>query len=196
MTFHLVHADAGTLLSSDTPVIKREQRTDFIDAAALLQAAAAIRDEASAAAEAARLAGRAEGLAEARATIEAGFAEQVAGFAAALDAHEQARRADIATAACAAVRTIIGTLDDETIVTRIVERTLARLPAEGPVAIQVAPEMAARLEQHLAELAHVAVSADPALGATDCIVRTSAGQVIASLSVQLGALAQRWGVTE
>jgi flagellar biosynthesis/type III secretory pathway protein FliH len=48
----------------------------------------------------------------------------------------------------------------------------------------------------LAELAHVAVLADSALGATDCIVRTSAGQVIASLSVQLGALAQRWGVTE
>ncbi|MGK6354120.1 FliH/SctL family protein [Sphingomonas sp. DT-207] len=194
MTFHLVHADGATLLASDTAVIKRDQRVDFVDAAALLQAASAIRDQASAAAEAARIEARAEGLAEARATVEAALAEQIAGFAEAIEQHEAARRADIAAAALAAVRAIVGTLDDEALVTGIVERTLARLPVEGPIIVQLAPSMADGLAVRLADRSHVTVVADPALGSTDCVLRTSAGQVIASLSVQLDALAKRWGV--
>jgi flagellar biosynthesis/type III secretory pathway protein FliH len=38
------------------------------------------------------------------------------------------------------------------------------------------------------------IAEDPSLGSGDCVVRTSAGQVIASLSVQLESLAKRWGV--
>jgi flagellar biosynthesis/type III secretory pathway protein FliH len=194
MTFHLVHADGAALLASDTAVIKRDQRVDFADAAALLQAASAIRDQASAVAEAARIEARAEGLAEARATVEAALAEQIAGFAEAIEQHEAARRSEIAAAALAAVRAIVGSLDDETLVTGIVERTLARLPAEGPITVQLAPSMADGLAARLADRSHVTVVADPALGPTDCVLRTSAGQVIASLSVQLAALAKRWGV--
>lgn len=194
MTFHLVHTDGATLLSSDTAVIKRAERADFVDAAALLRAAAAIRDEASAAAEAARRDGRAEGLAEAREAVEAALAEQIASFAEAIQRHEESRRADIAAAALAAVHAIIGGLDDETLVTGIVERTLARLPADGPITVQLAPAMAEGLAARLVDLSHVAVVANPALGPTDCVLRTSAGQVIAGLSVQLDALAKRWGV--
>lgn len=194
MTFHLIHSDGATLLGSDTAVIKREQRTDFVDAAALLQAAAAIRAKASEDAEAARAEAREEGLAEARATVEAALAEQIASFAEAIDRHEQARRADVAAAALAAVRAILGTIDDETVATGIVERTLARLPGEGRVSVHLAPAMAEVVTPRLAGLPHVAVQPDPTLGATDCVLRTSAGQVIASLSVQLDALAKRWGV--
>jgi len=176
-------------------VIKRAERVDFSDAIALLHAAAAIREQAQADADAARLAGRAEGLAEATATADAHVAEQVAAFARAVEQHEQARRSDIAEAAHAAVRAIIGELDDDTILPCMVERTLARLPAEGPVSVAVAPAMAERLAARLEGLEHVAIVAEPALGPTDCVMRTSAGQVIASLSVQLDALAKRWGVT-
>jgi flagellar biosynthesis/type III secretory pathway protein FliH len=193
MTFHLVNADGGTLLASDTAVIKRAERSDFIDAVALLQAAAAIRDAAEVRAEAARQAAYEEALAEARGAVEAELAEQVAGFARALEQHEAARRDDIAAAAYAAVQAIVGTLDDETLVARIAERTLARLP-DGPVTLHVAPVMAARLGAQLEELTHVTIVADPALGTTDCVLRGNAGQVIASLSVQLAALAKRWGV--
>jgi flagellar biosynthesis/type III secretory pathway protein FliH len=194
MTFHLVHADGAALLASDTAVIKRDQRVDFADAAALLQTASAIRDQASAAAEVARIEARAEGLAEARAAVEAALAEQIAGFAEAIEQHEAARRSEIAAVALAAVRAIVGALEDETLVTGIVERTLARLPAEGPILVQLAPSMADGLAARLADRSHVTVVADPALGPTDCVLRTSAGQVIASLSVQLAALAKRWGV--
>ncbi|WP_165356284.1 FliH/SctL family protein [Sphingosinicella sp. BN140058] len=194
MTFHLFHADKNSLLASDRAVIKRSDRKDFTDAAALLQAASAIRDEAVAATEAARREGHAQGLAEARDTIEAQLAEQIAGFAAALDGHEQARRSDIAEAAYAAVRAIVGEIADEELVPRMVERTLARLPAEGPVALFVAEALATKVSERLGTASHVVVSAEPGLGPTDCVVRTSAGQVIASLSVQLDSLAKRWGV--
>jgi flagellar biosynthesis/type III secretory pathway protein FliH len=196
MTYHLVHSDRNTLLASDRTVIKRAERVDFADAVALLHAAAAIREQAQADASAARLAGHAEGLAEARAEADAHVAEQIAAFAEAVEQQEQARRADIAEAAHAAVRAIIGELDDETLLPRMVERTLARLPAEGPVSVSVAPAMAECLAARLGDLSHVAIVAEPALGPTDCVMRTSAGQVIASLSVQLDALAKRWGVRE
>ncbi|MBO9623389.1 MAG: hypothetical protein J7500_11830 [Sphingomonas sp.] len=194
MTFHLIHTDGATLLGSDTPVIKCAERSDFRNAIALFQAAAAIRDQASAAVEAARLNARAEGLAEARAAVDAAFTEQIATFAEAIERHEIARRADIAAAALAAVHAILGTLEDETLIAGIVERTLARFPAEGLVTVQVAPATAEPLAAGLAGLSHVVVAADPALGSTDCVLRTSAGQVIASLSVQLDALAKRWGL--
>jgi flagellar biosynthesis/type III secretory pathway protein FliH len=194
MTYHLVHADQNTLLASDRAVIKHAERIDFADAVALLHAAAAIREKTQADAKAVRSAGHAEGLAEARAAADDHVAEQISQFARALEQHEQARRSDIAEAAHAAVRAIIGELDDATILPRMVERTLARLPAEGPVSVAVAPAMAARLAERLAGMSHVAIVAEPALAPTDCVMRTSAGQVIASLSVQLDALAKRWGV--
>ncbi|MFA6118024.1 MAG: FliH/SctL family protein [Sphingomonas sp.] len=194
MTFHLIHADDRALLASGTAVIKRAQRVDFTDAVALLQASAAIRDRASSDAENARAAGRAEGLAEATAAAGEHIAEQLADFAAAIERHEEARRAAVAEAAHAAVRAIVGEIDDETLVPLMVERTLARLPGEGPVTISVAPDMADRLAPRLADFTHVTIIADSTLYSTDCQLRTSAGQVIASLSVQLDALARRWGI--
>jgi flagellar biosynthesis/type III secretory pathway protein FliH len=194
MTYHLVHSDRNSLLGSDRAVIKRAERIDFTDAVALLHAAAAIREKALREVEAARLAGQAEGLDEARAAANEHIAEQIAGFATAIEEHEQTRRADIAEAAHAAVRAIVGEIEDENLLPRLVERTLARLPAEGPVTIAVAPAMAQSLAARLARLSHVTIVPDPMLGPTDCVMRTSAGQVIASLSVQLDALAKRWGV--
>jgi flagellar biosynthesis/type III secretory pathway protein FliH len=175
-------------------VIKRAERVDFADAAALLQAAAAIRDQALGETEAARREAQVQAMSDAQAEIDALVAEQVASFAAAIEAHEQARRSDIAEAAYAAVRAIVGELDDRELVPRMVERTLSRLPAEGPVTISVPGALAAAVSERLGEAAHVVVVADPGLGPIDCIVRTNAGQVIASLSVQLQSLAKRWGV--
>lgn len=194
MSFHLVHADMALLVASDRPVIKRAERIDFTDAMDLLRAAAAIRDQAQDAAETARRTGYREGLDEARAGTDAHLAAQVAGFAAALDAHEQTRRQDIAEAAYAAVRAILGELDDAELLPRIVERTLAQLPGDEPVTVLVAPALAQQVSVRTGALTHVAVEADPEMGPHDCVVRTHAGQVIASLSVQLDALAKRWGI--
>ena len=182
MSFHLVHADAATLLGSDRAVIKRAERVDFADAVDVLRAAAAIREQALAEAEAARREGHRQGFEAARGQAEDHLADRIAEFAAAIDRYEDARRGDIAAAAHAAVRAIV------------VERTLARLAGEGPVTVLVASTLADPVAARLDGLAHVTVAADPGLDALDCVVRTSAGQVIASLSVQLDALAKRWGL--
>lgn len=194
MSFHLVHADAATLLASDRPVVKRAERVDFTDAVDLLRAAAAIREQALAETEAARREGHRQGFEAARGQAEEHLADRIAAFAAAIDRYEDARRGDIAAAAHAAVRAIVGELDDADLVPRVVERTLARLSGEGPVTVLVAPGLADPVAARLDGLAHVTVAADPGLDALDCVVRTSAGQVIASLSVQLDALAKRWGL--
>lgn len=195
MTFHLVHSDDGALLASDRAVIKASEMAAFQEAVTLLQAAAAIRDRATAASEDSRRAGYAEGLAEARSGIAEHLAEQIADFAAALDQHEQLRRSDIAEAALAAVRAIVGELADEALVPRMVERTLARLPEGGPVKVMVAPALEAAVAARLGARTYVSLVPDAGLGPADCVIRTSAGQVIASLSVQLDTLAKRWGVT-
>ncbi len=194
MSFHLVHADAATLLGSDRAVIKRAERVDFADAVDLLRAAAAIREQALAEAEAARREGHRQGFEAARGQAEDHLADRIAEFAAAIDRYEDARRGDIAAAAHAAVRAIVGELDDADLVPRIVERTLARLAGEGPVTVLVASTLADPVAARLDGLAHVTVAADPGLAALDCVVRTHTGQVIASLSVQLDALAKRWGL--
>lgn len=194
MTYHLVHAGPAGLLGSDRAVIRADERTAFTDAVALLAAAGEIRDEAAASADSARQAARAEGLAEADAAVRELLAGEIAGFADAIERHAEARRADVAEAAYAAVRAILGEIDDAALVTRMVERTLARLPSEAPVTFAVAPEMATALANRLAGHEHVTVVADETLGPTDCHARTAQGGVIASLSVQLDALARRWGV--
>jgi flagellar biosynthesis/type III secretory pathway protein FliH len=190
---YLAHSDGHSLLGSDSPIIKRSQRADFTDAASLLQAASAIRDRAETDTAAARSRGHAEGLAEAKATARTMVAEELTAFAAAVDGYARARRDDVAEAAYAAVRAIIGEIDDKDLVGRLVDRTLARLPGNGPIAVTVAPEMLDLLAGRLTS-DQVTVIADPTLGATGCHVRTSDGQVIASLSIQLDALAKRWGV--
>ncbi|MBB5710900.1 FliH/SctL family protein [Sphingomonas xinjiangensis] len=194
MTYHLVHADDATLLASDRAVIKRSERATFTDAVSLLREAGVIRMRTQADADAARDAARAEGLEEARAEVQALIAEQVAAFAEALERHEQSRRAEIAEAAFAAVRAIIGSFDNEIVAAGLVERTLAKLPASGPMTVFVAPPVATAVQDRVGDLSHVTLKADPDLGSHDCLVRTSTGQVIASLSIQLGSLAKRWGV--
>ncbi len=194
MNYHLVMAGEGRLLASRSAVIPASERVAFTDAVALLRAAQAIRARAEAEVARARDDARAEGLAEASAAVDALLADRIVAFAEAIDAHEAARRADIAAAALAALRAIVGTLEDERIVAGIVDQTLARLPEAAAVRLFVAPSLAAAIARRLERCEHVTVQADATLGQHDCVLRTAAGQVIASLSVQLDALARRWGV--
>ncbi|PVX28370.1 FliH/SctL family protein [Sphingomonas pokkalii] len=194
MTYHLVHADGASLLFSERAVIKREERQPFIDAVALLGAVRAAQADAVAQAAAARDAAYATALAGARGEIDDLLAREIAAFAAAIEANEQARRAEIAEAALAAVHAVLGSLDDAVLVPALVERALDRLQPQGVVMVAVAPDMAERVAARLAATADVTILPDPALGARDCVIRTEQGQVIASLSVQLETLAKRWGV--
>lgn len=194
MTYHLVHADDAALLFSERAVIKRDERQTFSDAVALLGAVREAQARAVQAADAARNEAYTAALAVARAEIDALLAGEIAQFAAAIDAQEQARRNEIAEAALAAVHAVLGELDDATLAPALVARALDRLQPQGAVIVAVAPDMAEKVAARLDTLTEVTILPDPALGAHDCAIRTEQGQVIASLSVQLETLAKRWGV--
>jgi flagellar biosynthesis/type III secretory pathway protein FliH len=194
MSFHLIHADAATLLASDRAVIKRDQRETFTDALSLLRQAGEVRAAADADAESARAEGYAQGLAEAQDAARQSVIDHLGEMTAAIDRHIESRRVDIADAAFAATRAIIGAFEETETLNRIVDRAIARLTGDGPVTIEVAPDSHAAVAQHVGKRAHLALVADPELGPTDCRVRSEQGQIIASLSVQLDALAARWGV--
>ncbi len=194
MTYHLVHADDAALLFSERAVIKRDERQSFTDAVALLGAVRAAQASAVQAAEAAREAAYGTALAAARSEINDLLVQEIAQFAASIDAQEQARRTEIAEAALAAVRAVLGELDDAALMPALVARALDRLQPQGAVIVAVAPHMAEKVVGRLTGLAEVTVVPDPALGVPDCVIRTQQGQVIASLSVQLETLAKRWGV--
>ncbi len=194
MSFHLAHADDHALLTSDRAVIKRRDRATFTDVLSLLRETTALRDRARDDAESARDIARREGLTEARLAAHETMATGLADLATAIDAHAETRRADIADAAFAAARAIIGELDETDVMQRIVDRTLARLDGDKPVTIEVAPALVAPLTEHTASLAHVTVSENADFGPTDCRIHAAQGQIVASLSVQFDALAARWGL--
>lgn len=194
MSFHLVLADDNALLTSDRPVIKRSDRVNFSDALALLHETTALRDRARDEADNARNAARLEGLTEARLASHEAMATGLTEIARAIDTHAEGRRADIAGAAFAAARAIIGDMDDTDVMQRIVDRTLARLDGDKPVTIEVAPALVAALAEHTARLDHVTVSENRDFGPTDCHIHSAQGQIVASLSIQFDALAARWGL--
>lgn len=194
MSYHLVHADDAALLFSERAVIKRSERQPFSDAVTLLGAVREAQARAVQAVDAARDEAYSTALDGARTAIDDLLAREIAQFAAAIEAEEQARRGEIAEAALAAVHAVLGELDDATLVPALVARALDRLQPQGAVIVAVAPDMAEKVAARLAALTEVSILPDPALSAHDCAIRTEQGQVIASLSVQLETLAKRWGV--
>jgi flagellar biosynthesis/type III secretory pathway protein FliH len=194
MTLHLAHADDHALLTSDRAVVKRRDRVPFNDALTLLREITALRDQARAEADTARDTARREGLIEARLAAHESVANGLAEITTAINDHAETRRADIAEAAFAAARAIIGDLDETDVMQRIVDRTLARLDGDKPVAIEVAPALVAALTKHTAHLAHVTVTENAGFAPTDCRIHSAQGQIVASLSIQFDALAARWGL--
>jgi flagellar biosynthesis/type III secretory pathway protein FliH len=194
MSFHLAYASESALLSSDDAVIKRRDRVAFGDALKLLQETTDLRDQAREQSANARSAARTEGLAEARDAANKTLAIGLADIARAMDAHAETRRADIAEAAFAAARAIIGELDDSDVMQRIIDRTIARIDGDKLMTIEVAPAMVDGLAAHLGDLKHVTIAANPDFGPTDCRILAPSGQIVASLSVQFDALAARWGL--
>lgn len=194
MSFYLAYADDRVILDSRRSIVKARERVAFSDSIAILAETKRLRDQALADASAARqdgqLAGLNEAQTEARQTVAAGLAE----LAAAIEAHAETRRTDIAEAAFAAARAIVGELDESDTMHRVVDRTLTRLDTETPVTIEVAPSLAASLREHVTERKHVTITENPDLGPTDCHIMTASGRIIASLSVQFDALAARWGL--
>lgn len=196
MSFVLIHADREATLLRDDPIVPARELPAFTAARDLLDAVAALRDEAAGATEAAKEAARAEGYA-------AGHAEGLAAGAAAVreellrlvqaDAvRAQEQRGDLARLALEVVRRIAADLGAADMVAAMADRAAAGVAPDPAPTVRVHPDALAATRARLGE--RVAVEADAALAPTDCVIATPLGEVHAGLETQLAALARAWGL--
>jgi flagellar biosynthesis/type III secretory pathway protein FliH len=196
MTFTVFLDRTSPAFASDRVLIKAHERKDVETAATLLSEVRVLHRESQAEIETLQSSAAARGHAEGMAAVTDAFDAQIAGIIAAFDDFRKERRADIAAAAFAAVKAIIGATDDQTIVNGLVDASLARREGEAPVTIEVAPAVAERLKTHVADRSYVTVRSNETLGPADCVILSPQGRIVADLKVQLNALAERWGVTK
>jgi flagellar biosynthesis/type III secretory pathway protein FliH len=188
--FALLSIGGAQKLISDSPLIKRSEREEYQSAADLLNAAAKIRDESETAAEVARSEAYADAAQDAAAEFTATLQTQLQNFATDLDSEKEARRTDIADAAFAAVKAILGDIDDTEMMRALVTKTLNNLENQNVLSVQLSPDMA----RVIGHLDGISIIAEPTFGPYDCCVVTTDSRIVASLSVQLETLARRWGV--
>ncbi len=193
MSFHLI---SGTPIASKSPLIKACDVPAVADAAALLKEARRIAADAERADAEARRAGYDAGLAQGLAEAERLIAAEAEKFAEAVEAIRTEYAAHVAEAAYAATIAIIGELDDADVVSRIVDLQLARQDDLANLQLVLSPAVYADLAAKLKENSAVTILADPALAPTDCHVISGQGRIIASLSLQLQMLRERWGLEE
>lgn len=192
MSFTLTIGDH--ILNGKSALIKSHDRAAFADAYALFDEATRVKGAMLDLTARARDDAHREGLTKGYEQVQGYFLSKLDELTAGLDQHEQERRASIADAAMAAVRTMIGDLDDAKIVPGLAERALDRMAEDSRYVVEVAPQHLDAVAARLNGRDGVSVEANPTLGALDCVIRTSTGRVIAHLDTQIETLAQRWGV--
>lgn len=184
----------GRAVGLDSSLVKARDVVAVRSAADLLIEAEATlaraREDAADLRTAAEAAGRRTALNEADAVVQ----DTVVTLTSQLTDGLAARRADIAAAALAATRTILGTFDEAELVGRLAEGALSRVLDDEQVVVRVAAEHARVLAERLAARTAVTVVGDAASGRFDCAIATADGTIVADLPVQLASLAERWGV--
>jgi flagellar biosynthesis/type III secretory pathway protein FliH len=194
MTYYIFRAGDHAMIGADTPLIKANERDEFMSAIDLLEALTTLRTQAEAEAKTRIETAYQEGMAQGYAEAQAQVAKQIEDMAARFEAICEERRADVADAALAATKAIIGALDDVDVTKRLVNQALARIDNGSALTIEVAPTMRDQIAEYVAHLSHVRVEAVEGLGALDCIFQTRSGRILAGLDVQMAALGDRWGV--
>ena len=194
MTYHIFKAGGQTVIGADVPLIKASERSEFTNAVDLLQAITDLRVVAEAEALNRSETAHEEGLSRGYAEAQAQIAKLIENMTERFEAVCEERRADVADAALAATRAIIGALDDVDVAKRLVNQALVRIDNGGALTIEVAPAMQPHISAHVAHLAHVRVEAVEGLGPLDCVFQTKTGKILAGLDVQILALGDRWGV--
>jgi flagellar biosynthesis/type III secretory pathway protein FliH len=195
MSYLILPAGNGHMVGAASPLIKKAEREAFVDATTLLRRANAIADEACASAETARLRAAQQGYAEGAAMAEAELETAHRHFAVVIAQIEELYTQQVAEAAYAATVTIIGELEDDQLVKKLVLQVLAKQKEEHGLCVHVAPELQPKLDGLFeTEDGSIAVVANPDLGPAECHIITANGRIIASLPVQLAVLRERWGL--
>jgi flagellar biosynthesis/type III secretory pathway protein FliH len=194
MSFFLFLDGNTPAIGTKSPIIKSRDINYISQTISILSEVRALQsahlEDIAAARNAAQVQGYRDGIVKAEAQIESLLTSLVASF----DDLSSARRDDIATAAFAAVRAIVGALDDETKLKGIVETSLARINSEGPITVEVATNLAERIAIALGDRANITVTGSHELSPYGCRIHSANGRIVADLGIQLDALAGRWGV--
>jgi flagellar biosynthesis/type III secretory pathway protein FliH len=194
MTYHIFKAGNQTMIGVDMPLIKASERAEFMHAVELLR----VITDICAAAEVERKErseiGYQEGIARGYAEAQEHVTKLIEDIAARFEVICEERRADVADAAFAATKAIIGALDDVDVAKRLINQALARIDNGGALTIEVAPAMQSEIAAHISHLTHVKVEAVEGLGTLECIFQTKTGRILAGLNLQILALGDRWGV--
>jgi type III secretion protein L len=193
MTYRLFHSGSATALFGPSPLLPRREAQMIRDAATLLDHARS----AAAAAEAARAEGFAAGLAEGQRLVLAErdrtLAELIAPVATQVATAQAALHDDLATLALEAVRRMIGALPDDVLLAGLARQAVAALPLDEVERIAVPPATHEAVAAQMAADWAALVVADEGLAPGECVIHTRSGKVIASVSLQLDRLAERWG---
>jgi len=195
MSFLLLHADAGSTLLTDDPVVPAAQLPALRDALSLLTSAGALRDRAQVAGDEAaadaRQDGRTDGEAEGRAIAQAELGAELVRLGEQAAARDAERHADVVRLATGVVRRIAGDLGSE-LVAGLAERAAAALAGEQQAIVRVHPSTVDAVSRRLSGHSQLRVEGDPALAPTDCVIDSPLGRTMAGLELQLERIEQAW----
>jgi flagellar biosynthesis/type III secretory pathway protein FliH len=194
MTLLFFHDPVNPSIATRTRLVKAQDRAAFTEAVTLLEAVRHEKSRAAAEITAARDSAYQSGYQDGLTKAEAAIADAIATLTAEFEKFSEDRKADVANAAFAATKAIIDATPKDEALAGLVDASLARLDGEQPITLEVAPDMAEKLSSHVADKTHVKVKASDALGPLDCLIHNAQGRIVANASVQLAALAERWGV--
>jgi flagellar biosynthesis/type III secretory pathway protein FliH len=194
MTYHIFKAGDHAMIATDTPLIKASERSEFVLAVDLLQAVTDLRVAAETEAKGRSETAYQEGLSRGYFEAQAQVATLIENMAERFEAVCEERRADVADAALAATRAIIGSFDDVDVAKGLINQALVRIDSGDTLTIEVSPAMHPYIAAHVAHLAHVRVESVEGLGPLDCVFQTTKGKILAGLDLQISALGDRWGV--
>lgn len=199
MAFHLIHADGRSLLASDRPLLRDQERAPITDAVALLGAVRGWHDGQAQALAEARDAAAAQGRRTGEEEGRAAFAEAIATLTEQAQADAARRDEDLAALALAALRQMVGALPAEDRMTGIARRAVEALGSRGPILVEVSAAMQPHVERAFADRpssVDVAVRAREGLADDQCRLTAPDGRIVADVGVQIQSFAARWEVAD
>jgi type III secretion protein L len=194
MTFYLLHHDEKRLLATDRPIVKASEYSAFADVLVLLETLRQSQAEQRSAMETARAEARQRGFVEGMRAGKSEFVQAVADLSNQVAQDRERVEREIASLALAALRLMVGSIDDETMLAGITRRAVAAVAPGGQILVEASPAMCPAIRQALAPLdeeSRINLLPDPALSDRQCRVTAPDGRIIADLDVQLEAIAQR-----
>jgi flagellar biosynthesis/type III secretory pathway protein FliH len=198
MTYHLYGSPETLAIGVPSSRVPHDARQEFLSALELRTALLAMQQDMELRTQSALDLAKKQGFAEGKTAVEEHLATAIAALNDRISQFEAQQQDQIASAAFAATRAIIGQLPEDAVLSGIVQEAVARLDVqnEAIMQIEISPAMLSAVSARVQPDTAKKLTANPALTPQDCVVVTASGRLVASLDVQLESLAKRWGVQD